>query len=130
MCYVMHDINFHKIYNHLIYTNTMMIMPIVILKPIRVEIPKIIFDRSDWVKYLIVLDWQRRLVDVETFEAVTSEKFNNFVHEQINSYVLGKKAPPKEIATAIMNIADDLLSGREPVLRAGDYFQLQEFMRG
>ncbi|MFX0195889.1 MAG: hypothetical protein ACFFCW_07190 [Candidatus Hodarchaeota archaeon] len=105
-------------------------MTIVISKPIRVEIPKIIFDRSDWVKYLIVLDWQRRLADVETFEAVTSEKFNNFVHKQIKSYVLEKKAPPKEIATAIMNIADDLLSGREPVLRAGDYFQLQEFMRG
>jgi hypothetical protein len=44
------------------------------------------------------------------------------------SYVNGK-APPKEIAAAIMNITDDLLSGREPVLRAGDYIQLQNYMR-
>ncbi len=104
-------------------------MSTVILKPIRIRIPKIIFDRSDWVKYLIVLDWQRSIFDEATFEAVASDKFNKFIYEQVNLYISKKKAPPEKIASAIMNITDDLLSGRDPVLRAGDYIQLQEFMR-
>jgi len=37
--------------------------------------------------------------------------------------------PPAEIASVVMNIADDILSEREPVIRAGDYIQLQEYMR-
>ena len=98
-------------------------------KAVRVAIPKVIIDRSDWVKYLIVLEWQRRLIDEKAFAAVTSERFNKFLNEQVCAYVLDKKAPPKEIAPAIMNLADDLLSGREPTLRTGDYIQLQKHMR-
>ncbi len=102
---------------------------LVLNRVVRVAIPKIIIDRSDWVKYLIVLEWQRRLIDEKAFAAVTSEKFNQFLNEQVCAYVLEKKAPPKEIAPAIMNLADDILSGREPTLRTGDYIQLQKYMR-
>ena len=98
-------------------------------KAVRVAIPKVIIDRSEWVKYLIVLEWQRRLIDEKAFAAVTSERFNKFLNEQVSAYVTNKKAPPAEIAPAIMNLADDLLSGREPTLRAGDYIQLQKHMR-
>ncbi len=42
--------------------------------------------------------------------------------------VEGKKAP-KAIAAAIMNLADDLKSGRDPVLRSGDYITLMRYAR-
>jgi hypothetical protein len=60
---------------------------------------------------------------------ITGEKFNNFMHEQLTNYIYEKKTPPAEIAAAVMNVADDILSGRDPVIRAGDYIQLQNFMR-
>jgi len=102
---------------------------LILNRVVRVAIPKIIIDRSDWVKYLIVLEWQRRLVDEKAFAAVTSEKFNAFLNQHVSAYILQKKVPPAEIAPAIMNIADDLLSGRDPTLRTGDYIQLQKYMR-
>jgi hypothetical protein len=96
---------------------------------LRVRVPKEIFDRSDWVKYLIIVDWHTRIIDKEFYHAATSERFNEFVQEHLQAYMIDKKAPPKAIATTIMNIADDILSGRDPVLRAGDYVELQNFMR-
>jgi hypothetical protein len=100
-----------------------------LLKYVKVSIPKNIFDRSDYVKYLVVNEWQRTTIDETVFNAVTSEKFNVFVGEHVNAYIADKKMPPSEIAGAIMNIADDLFSGREPVLRAGDYISLQNYMK-
>lgn len=108
---------------------TVMSKPVVFNKLIAVEIPKIIFNRSDWVKYLVVFEWQKRVIDEKTFAAITSEKFNKLVGEHIKAYVFDKKMPPAEIAGPIMNITDDLLSGRDPILRTGDYIQLQNFMR-
>ena len=37
--------------------------------------------------------------------------------------------PPEDIASAIMNIADDLMSGRDITLRAGDYIAIQNHVR-
>src|SRR4030042_887791 len=104
--------------------------PVVMNRVVKVLIPKIIFDRSDWVKYLVVLEFNRKLFKEDLYEAITTDKFNNFVHEHVNAYIQEKKMPPKEIANAIMNISDDIISGREPVIRAGDYLQLQTFLRG
>jgi len=99
------------------------------VKDIKVVIPKQIFDRKDWVKYLIVVEWQRQVIDKTVFEAVTSAKFNDFVHKHVDAYVTDKKMPPAEIEGAILNIADDILSGREPTLRTGDYLALQNYMK-
>ncbi len=104
--------------------------PVVMNRVVKVLIPKPIFDRSDWVKYLVVLEFNRKLFREDLYEAITTEKFNNFVYEHVNAYIQEKKSPPKEIANAIMNISDDIISGRDPVIRAGDYLQLQTFIRG
>ena len=37
--------------------------------------------------------------------------------------------PPEAIAPAVMNVADDVLAGRDVQLRAGDYIALQNFIR-
>lgn len=95
----------------------------------KVLIPKSIFDKKDAVKYLVVFDWQNMLIDRTVLEAVTSAKFNDFVYKHVDAYVTGQIMPPAEIKGTILNIADDLLSGREPILRTGDYLALQNYMR-
>jgi hypothetical protein len=57
-----------------------------------------------------------------------TEKFFEMVREEVRSHLKGKETP-KEIATAIMNISDDLQSGRDPVLRAGDYIAMMDYAR-
>ena len=114
---------------HILLEAFYMSKPTAFLKYVRVSIPKVIFDRSDWVKYLVVFEWQRQVIDEKVFAAITSEKFNEFVRGYVAAYINDKKAPPAEIQGAIMNISDDILSGRDPTLRAGDYLSLQNFMR-
>jgi len=57
------------------------------------------------------------------------EKFYTLVEQQLTAYMKTGAMPPKEIAPAILNLGDDLLAGREPVLRAGDYIAIQNYMR-
>jgi len=58
-----------------------------------------------------------------------SEKFFDMVHEQVMSHVIDGTEPPKEISSAIMNIADDMMAEREVSLRAGDYISLMNYAR-
>lgn len=89
-----------------------------------VYVPKAIIDRRDWVKYLIVF-----LKDLaERFPYKANEKFDAFVIKQIDAYTLGKKVP-EEIATPIMNLADDQAAGRPVTMRAGDYIALQTYFK-
>jgi len=37
--------------------------------------------------------------------------------------------PPPEIATAILNMADDFMAGRQVAMRSGDYLAIQNFIR-
>jgi hypothetical protein len=37
--------------------------------------------------------------------------------------------PPEAIAPAILNMADDVMAGRQVSLRAGDYIAIQNFAR-
>jgi hypothetical protein len=87
-----------------------------------------IIDRKDWVKYLSVRD-----ILAEKYggliEVNLSKQFVTVLSETLNDHMFNNKMPPDEIAPAILNIADDILSGREPVLRAGDYISLQNYVR-
>lgn len=101
--------------------------------PKRYEITKLfvdtkkILDRRDWVKYLVLVNWH--LKDNEAvLKKPQDAAFQKYVVEQLDSYLAGKE-PPAEIATAILNIADEQLSGTEVTLRAGDYIALQNHYR-
>ena len=106
---------------------------VVILAPkyyntrVYIEYPKI--DRKDWVKYLTLITWHYdQLQDVLKIQP--SIEFNEFVMKKVDAYLEGK-LKAEEVSPALMNVADDLLSGRIPSLRAGDYIALQkEFKRG
>jgi hypothetical protein len=91
-------------------------------KYVQVDIAESILKRKDWVKYLIVRE--RKILE----DIVASEKFAQFLTEQLNAYLSGK-AVAAEIQVPIMNAADDILSGRDPVLRAGDYIAIQNYCR-
>jgi len=90
---------------------------------VRVQIPKSIIDRKDWVRYLTLVNWHaKQLGDI--VERVADADFTKFVDTQVQNYLKGTAAPAA-IQSAVMNIADDFIAGREVVLKAGDYIALQ-----
>lgn len=91
-----------------------------------VDIRKII-DRRDWIKYLVLVNWHLK-EHAGILQKPQDEAFQKFVVEQLDSYLGGEK-PPAAITSAIMNIADQQLSGGEVTLRAGDYIALQNQFR-
>jgi hypothetical protein len=80
------------------------------------------------VMYLVIID---KLIrdKAELVKVRPTEKFFDMVHEQVMDYVLEGKEPPAQIAGAIMNISDDMMAGREVVMRAGDYISLMSFAK-
>ncbi len=85
-------------------------------------------DVPRWMKvaYLWVNDLKAIL---DSVEARPSRKFNNMVKGYLEAYLRKGKMPPKEIASAILNLADEYASGKVMTLRAGDYLALQNYMR-
>ena len=76
---------------------------------------------------LYCVKWNEKIVR-EFVEKVLEAEFANFLTSQVDAYVQGQESPA-EIAPAIMNLADDHLSGREISVRAGDYISLQKYFR-
>jgi hypothetical protein len=79
--------------------------------------------------YLIIID--KALMKYRKYLKVRpTEKFFDMVHGLVMDYVTDGKEPPMQIRSAIMNIADDMMGGREVSLRAGDYIALMDYTRG
>jgi len=103
---------------------------IVILKPIKqFSIAEEILKRKDWVKYKTIPEWHGKVVGENVIKGNPGKDFNEMVNKYVNAYLFDRKAPPAEIATAIINIADDYLNDREIVLKSGDYIALQGYMK-
>lgn len=49
--------------------------------------------------------------------------------EHLYNYVYKDVMPPAEIASTILNVADDFVRGEQVKLRAGDYIALQGYAR-
>ena len=58
-----------------------------------------------------------------------TEQFFDMVHELVMEHVVEGKTPPAQIAGAVMNIADDVMAGRDAVIRAGDYIALMNYAK-
>lgn len=93
-----------------------------------VAVPNWVIDKRWWVAYLIVNDLLRKEL-VELVQAAPDERFNKLVAEHLDAYLEKGTMPPGEIAPAILNIADDLMAGRQPTLRTGDYIAMQGYAR-
>jgi len=94
----------------------------------RFSIAEEFLKRKDWVKYKTIPEWHLKAVD-DYIMTVPSKEFASFVEDHVNAYILDKKLPPKDIATAVINLADDFLNGQEFVMRSGDYISLMNDFR-
>ncbi len=57
------------------------------------------------------------------------EHFYAILNEHFQGYVNEGRAPPAEIATAILNLADDFYAGRQMTVRSGDFIAVHNFAR-
>ena len=85
------------------------------------------------VAYLIIPDWDRFDQGLlEGFDKIAKGQdtaFNTLVETHLSAYLEKGTMPPAAISGAIMNIAEDVVAGRTPTLRAGDYIALQTYRR-
>ncbi|MDJ0819751.1 MAG: hypothetical protein QNJ58_26345 [Desulfobacterales bacterium] len=78
--------------------------------------------------YLIIID-RHLLKYKDLFKVRPTEKFNDMVHELVVRHMSEEKAFSGPVFNALANISDDMLAGREVVIRAGDYIALMEYGR-
>lgn len=84
------------------------------------------------VAYLIPDIFRQHVELEEGFVKVIGGKdvaFNRFVQGHISAYIEKGTMPPEAITGPILNMAEDVMAGREPTIRAGDYIALQNFRR-
>lgn len=92
----------------------------------RIILSELVWKRKWWVMYLIVNDKVR--IDDKVNAQI--EKFMDGVAlKHVRAYVDDGIMPPDAIAPAILNMADDVMAGRQVTLRAGDYIAIQNFAR-
>jgi hypothetical protein len=86
-----------------------------------------------WRVAYLIPDIFRRHTDLEDgFTKVVAGRdaaFTRFVQDQVKAYIEEDKMPAESIAGAIINIAEDVVAGRDVIMRAGDYIALQNFRR-
>jgi hypothetical protein len=80
------------------------------------------------VMYLIIIDKIASHYE-DIIKLKTTEQFDDMVYKHVNEYATKGIIPPEEIAPAIMNIYDDMASGRDISMRAGDYISLVNFAK-
>jgi len=98
--------------------------PIVKVPTMRFKIP-IKWDPTI-IMYLVIIDKIAKAKG-ELLKGKASARFFNMVQTQVKAYVQEGKQPPAAIASAIMNIADDVMAKRDVVVRAGDYIALMDY---
>jgi len=93
----------------------------------RVLVPEWLLHRWILVAYKIppLLDGWRR----EIYEIAPDEKFQAVVDQYLEVALAGGELPDT-IAPAILNLANDVMSGREVTIRAGDYISIMGFAKG
>jgi hypothetical protein len=87
-----------------------------------------ILDRRNWVKYLIIIDAVAKQWG-DILKVRPDAKFFEVLNKHVDAYVNGGVLPPAEIASVVMNIGDDIMSGRDIEMKAGDYIAVQNFVR-
>ena len=88
--------------------------------------------RNKGIRYEVAdlpkVDLYRELLLGDIIKRMPSAAFNKFVETHVQAYLDGK-APPAAIQSAVMNIADDYVAGKDIAVKAGDYIALQNQFR-
>jgi hypothetical protein len=82
-----------------------------------------------WIKvaYLILSIKTQNIF--KKIDVCAGDRFNKVVAKYLQAYIDEGKMPPADIATAILNLADDYMAGKIMNLRAGDYIAIQNHIR-
>jgi hypothetical protein len=94
----------------------------------RFEFWKEILDRKHWIMYLYPPPFELGELK-EVFTGGRVNPVTKVIEKYTQAYMVDAAEPPPEIAGAIKNFADDIASGREVVVRAGDYIAIHNFVR-
>lgn len=89
-------------------------------------VPDWIFERWMLVAYLII-NWKMSMA--KEAKVKPDKRFFRVLARHMTAYLKDGVQPPKDIASTIMNLADDHLAGRQMTIRAGDYIALQNHIR-
>ncbi|MFX0211759.1 MAG: hypothetical protein ACFFDT_37630 [Candidatus Hodarchaeota archaeon] len=95
---------------------------------IRVRVPDWSIPHWWVVAYKILPDLFRQygeLLDID----IDEKQFGKVVGGYINSALEGNELPA-DIAPTILNLANDLVNGRDMIIRTGDYIAIQKHLRG
>jgi hypothetical protein len=88
---------------------------------------QILHDHWCVVSYLIINQDISELANL--VERELPENFAATMAIFIHGYMYENKMPPTEIAQTILNVTEDMVAGRQVILRAGDYIAVQKYMR-
>lgn len=90
-------------------------------------VPDWVLSRLVRVAYLII-NWGVKDL-AERIQLRPEDRFYEVMNKHLRAYVQDGVMPPADIAPAILNLADDYMTGREMNLRAGDYIAIQNHLR-
>ena len=95
------------------------------IRKLQISVPKWVFRRKTEVMYLVLgPDGLPKFKDL--LEIGITDQLMAVVSKHVNAYIKEGTLPPKDIASPILNMADDLLAGRALTIRTGDYIALQQ----
>jgi hypothetical protein len=97
------------------------------LPPIYATIPKWAIPRWWLVAYKIPPPVAKELGDL--VEIPIDARFEKVVSGYISAVLAEGKMPPADIAPTILNLSQDLVNGRDMVIRTGDYIAIQNHLR-
>lgn len=92
-------------------------------KELAVILQQDILERKQWVTYRVPT------LKESGGELIAPEKVINVIGDELRAYILKGETPAAEIAPAIMNLTDDLLSSNRINIRPGDYIMIQNYIR-
>ncbi|MGC2109031.1 MAG: hypothetical protein WA655_05900 [Candidatus Korobacteraceae bacterium] len=96
------------------------------MQPINVVLADWIWRRKIWLFYLIVAD---NIFEKNEISLNITPEFENITFGYAKAYIEKGEMPPADIAPAILNMADDYMSGRQVAIRTGDYIAIQTHIR-
>ena len=95
--------------------------------PMRVFIDR--FQRDWCLASYLIINWNfKELVDLANRELPAG--FSKELATHVYGYLYEDKMPPAQIQQVVLNIAEDIVAGRDVQLRAGDYIAAQQYLRG
>jgi len=95
------------------------------IRKLQISVPKWVFRRKTEVMYLVLgPDGLPKFKDL--LEIGITDQLMEVVSKHVNAYIKEGALPPQDIASPILNMADDMLAGRAMTIRTGDYIALQQ----